>query len=111
MELFSHFSNVFQKSRVSIGKGHFMSKKFEKHFRYYFKSNHPVYIIGEKDDCYIFHRITSSPKSGHHRNWKVFPNPDKKRTTPMYIVKVEQIDKKKRFGKRLKYNQDIKFTK
>lgn len=85
-----------------------MSQNFEKHFRLYFKSNHPVYIVGQKDDCYIFHRVTSSPKSGHHSNLKIFPNPDKRKMTPMYIVKTEQIDKKKRFGKKLKYNKNIK---
>ena len=88
-----------------------MNPKFEKHFRFYFKSNHPVYIVGEVGDCFIFHRVTSSPESGHHNNLKIFPNPDKRKKTPMYIVKTEQFDKKKRFGKKMKYNINIKFSK
>ena len=80
---------------------------FEKHFRVYFKSNHPAYIVGEDGDFYYFHRVTSSPKSGHHTNIKIYPNPDPRKNTPMYIVKTKQKDKKKRFGKKLKYNLDI----
>lgn len=78
--------------------------EFEKHFRVYFKSKHPAYIVGEEGEYYIFHRVTSSSKSGHHSNLKIDPNPDPSRTTPMYIVKTRQKDKKKRFGKKLKYN-------
>ena len=85
-----------------------MNPKFNKHFRFYFKSNHPAYIIGEKGEYFIFHRVTSSPKSGHHTNLKIFPNPDKTKKTPMFIVKTPQMDKKKRFGKKLKYNCEIK---
>ena len=84
---------------------------FKKHFRIYLISRHPAYIVDEKDGYYYFHRVTSSPKSGHHKNWKVDPNPDNTRTTPMYIVKAEQKDKKARFGKKLKYNIDISFVK
>ena len=85
--------------------------KFEKHFRIYLISGHPAYIVDEEDNYYYFHRVTSSPKSGHHKNWKIEPNPDETRDTPMYIVKMEQKDKKTRFGKRLKYNIDITFIK
>ena len=80
---------------------------FQKHFRLYFKSNHPVYIVGEEEEYYYFHRITSSPKSGHHSNIKIDPNPDPRKNTPMYIVKAKQKDKKSRFGKKLKYNLDM----
>ena len=85
-------------------KGVFMNPKFKKHFRIYLRSNHPAYIIGEDGDCYLFHRVTSSPKNGRHLNWMISPNPDTKRKTPMFIVKKKQRDKKKRFGKRLNYN-------
>ena len=69
------------------------------HFRRYKKSGHPALILDEEKDNYLFRRVTSSEKSGHHKNEKVFPNPDKRRTTPMYIVKNRQIDKKKFFSK------------
>ena len=70
------------------------------HFRQYKKSGHPALILEEADrDSYRFRRVTSSEFSGHHRNERVFPNPDKRRTTPMYIVKQRQKDLKKNFGK------------
>ena len=82
-------------------------KTFEKHFRIYLVSGHPAYIVDEEGNYYYFHRVTSSPKSGHHKNLKIDPNPDPNRQTPMYIVKAEQKDKKKRFGKKLKYNIEV----
>ena len=84
---------------------------FERHFRLYFKSNHPAYIVDEEGNKYIFHRVTSSEKSGHKKNWVVFPNPDKTKSTPMYIIKAEQKDNKNRFGKKLKYNAKLDFIK
>ena len=86
-------------------------KPFERHFRLYLKSNHPAYIVDEEGNKYVFHRVTSSEKSGHKKNWKVYPNPDISRVTPMYIVKAEQIDDKKHFGKKLKYNASLNFIK
>ena len=68
------------------------------HFRHYKKSGHPALILGEEKDEYHFRRVTSSPKCGHHTNEKIFPNPDKRRNTPMYIVKQHQKDKKKYFS-------------
>lgn len=68
------------------------------HFRKYFKSNHPALILSDQKDDYEFRRVTSSEFSGHHRNEKVEPNPDRTRKTPMYIVKQRQRDKKKRFS-------------
>ena len=68
------------------------------HFRKYFKSRYPALILNEKDDDYEFRRVTSSEYSGHHKNEKVSPNPDRTRKTPMYIVKAKQRDKKKRFS-------------
>ena len=82
---------------------------FERHFRIYYKSNHPAYIIDEEGNKYIFHRVTSSEKSGHKKNWKIDPNPDKKRKSPMYIVKQEEKDYKHFFGKKLKYNVEIPY--
>ena len=86
-------------------------RTFVRHFRIYFKSNHPAYIVDEEGNKYYFHRVTSSEKSGHKKNWRVEPNPDKSRKTPMYIVKNEQIDSKNRFGKKLNYNADLRFIK
>lgn len=83
--------------------------KFKKHFRIYYKSNHPAYIVGEEKKYYYFHRVTSSSKSGHHSNWKIDPNPDPSKHTPMYIIKAEQKDQKKRFGRKLKYSIDISY--
>lgn len=69
------------------------------HFRYYFKSQHPALILREEDsEKYRFRRVTSSEWSGRHRNEKVDPNPDRTKIMPMYIVKAEQTDKKKRFS-------------
>ena len=78
------------------------SAKKEKfpHFRRYNKSGHPALILDEENDDYLFRRVTSSEKSGHHKNEKVFPNPDKRRSSPMYIVKNRQKDKKKFFSKK-----------
>lgn len=61
--------------------------KFKKHFRIYLVSGHPAYIVDEEGNYYYFHRVTSSPKSGHHKNIEIDPNPDSSRDTPMYIVK------------------------
>lgn len=85
-----------------------VNESFERHFRIYLVSGHPAFIIDEEGE-YYFHRVTSSPKSGHHKNWEINPNPDPKRSTPMYIVKMEQKDKKKRFGKKLTYKVDLIF--
>ena len=85
--------------------------KFKKHFRIYLVSKHPAYIIDEEGDYYYFHRVTSSPKSGHHKNWKIKPNPDPRRKTPMYIIKMEQKDKKGRFGKKLEFEINLVFIK
>ena len=83
--------------------------KFKKHFRIYFKSSHPAYIIDEEGDYFYFHRVTSAPKSGHHSNWKIDPNPDPKRDTPMYIIHREEKDLKRYFSDKLSYNIEIAF--
>lgn len=87
-----------------------MKKKNEKkypHFRFYFVSQHPALIIDEEGKQYIFRRVTSSEFSGHHKNEKVSPNPDKRRDTPMYIVKKHDKDDKGRFSK-WKYSWEYK---
>lgn len=78
-----------------------MKKKKETfpHFRHYKKSGHPALILSEEKQDYNFRRVTSSEYSGHHRNEKVYPNPDKRKKTPMYIVKQRQRDKKEKFSK------------
>ena len=69
------------------------------HFRHYKKSGHPALIISEDiNEKYKFRRVTSSEFSGHHRNERIEPNPDKRRKTPMYIVKQRQSDKKTKFS-------------
>ena len=83
--------------------------KFKKHFRFYFKSRHPAYIIDEEGNCYYFHRVTSSSKSGHHANWKIDPNPDPRKKTPMYIVRQKEKDEKRFFSKKLPFNIEIIF--
>ena len=85
--------------------------KFKKHFRIYIKSGHPAYIVDEEGKYYYFHRVTSSPKSGHHSNWKIDPNPDARRKTPMYIVHAEEKDLKICFGEKLPFNIEIIFIK
>ncbi len=74
------------------------SKPKYPHFRFYKRSKHPALILESKQEDYRFRRVTSSEKSGHHKNEKVEPNPDKRKSTPMYIVKAVQTDKKKFFS-------------
>ena len=73
--------------------------KFKRHFRIYFKNNHPAYIVGEDGDLYIFHRVTHSKTSGGKKNWQIQPNPiNNSDDRPMFIVKKEQHDKKTKFS-------------
>ena len=71
---------------------------FKRHFRIYFKNNHPAYIVDEEGNEYIFHRVTHSKTSGGKKNWKRYPNPLANSNKPMYIVKKELSDKKNRFS-------------
>ena len=75
------------------------NKSFARHFRLYFRNNHPAYIVDEEGNKYVFHRVTHSNTSGGKKNWKK-PNPllsgDNQ---PMHIVKQEQRDLKNRFSK------------
>ena len=73
-------------------------KPFIRHFRIYFKNNHPAYIVDEEGNMYVFHRVTHSKTSGGKKNWEK-ENPlvgDNSKT--MFIVKQEQKDEKKRFS-------------
>jgi len=87
-------------------------KSFKRHFRIYFKNNHPAYIIDEEGNMYVFHRMTHSKTSGGRTNLP-FDNPllrggDGK----IYIVKKEQRDKKTKFSAfelELKPNVDIDY--
>ena len=88
-----------------------MSKKFKRHFRIYFKSGHPAYIVDEDGKKFVFHRVTSQEKSGTHKNWKIFPNPDKRKKSPMYIVHQQQKDNKQCFSAKLPYNIELSFIK
>ena len=72
--------------------------KYQRHFRIYFKNNHPAYIVDEEGNEYIFHRVTHSQTSGGKRNWKIYPNPLTNSNKPMFIVKKELVDKKNRFS-------------
>ena len=85
--------------------------KFKRHFRIYKKSGHPAYIVDAEGKYYYFHRVTSSPKSGHHSNWKIEPNPDPRRKTPMYIVHNEEKDLKVCFEEKLPFNAELNFIK
>ena len=73
-------------------------KKFRRHFRIYFKSNHPAYIVDEEGNTYVFHRVTHSKTSGGRNNWKIKRNPIKGHNEPLYIVKQEKRDLKGRFS-------------
>ena len=37
---------------------------FRRHFRIYFKNNHPAYIVDEEGNTLLFHRVTHSKTSG-----------------------------------------------
>ena len=76
-----------------------MSKKqFKRHFRIYFKNNHPAYIVDEDGNLYLFHRVTHSKTSDGKKNWKMKRNPIKGDNRPINIVKRQEKDKKSRFS-------------
>lgn len=79
-----------------------MKKDFKRHFRIYLVNNHPAYIVDEEGNKYVFHRVTSSKTSGGKKNWEIYPNPDKRKKAPMYIVKREEKDLRNRFSKQKK---------
>ncbi len=75
-----------------------MKKKFRRHFRIYFRNNHPAYIVNEEGKLYLFHRVTHSETSGGKRNWKKKNPLTKGGNKFTYIVKREERDNKKRFS-------------
>ena len=87
-------------------------KQFKRHFRIYFKNNHPAYIVDEEGNVYVFHRMTRSKTSGGKTNIPI-DNPllrggDKK----VYIVKKQQKDSKSKFSAfelELKKDIDVSF--
>ncbi len=74
------------------------NKKYKRHFRIYFKNNHPAYIVDEEGNMYVFHRVTHSKTSGGKKNWMILKNPIKGHNEPMYIVKQEKRELKGRFS-------------
>ena len=71
---------------------------FKRHFRIYFKNNHPAYIVDEEGNMYVFHRVTHSKTSGDKKNIEKVNPLMGTNTSAMYIVKKEQRDKKNRFS-------------
>lgn len=81
-------------------------KRFVRHFRIYFKNNHPAYIVDEEGNKYVFHRTTESKTSGGKKNWPTKPNPLKNDNgRKLNIVKREEEDDKGRFSP---FKQEIK---
>ena len=71
------------------------------HFRYYKKTKHPALIVGEQPvEEYKFRKVMHSEKDGGRNNEKVYPNPDKRDSSPMYIGKRVRHDKKNTFEER-----------
>lgn len=73
------------------------NKPFKRHFRIYFKNNHPAFIIDEEGNMYVFHRMTHSKTSGGRNNLP-FENPLLGGGEQIFIVKKEQRDKKNKFS-------------
>ena len=73
-------------------------KPFKRHFRIYFRNNHPAYIVDEEGNVFVFHRVTHSKTSGGKKNWRFKPNPIKGDNKTIQIVKKEERDKKARFS-------------
>lgn len=90
----------------------FMKENFKRHFRIYLINNHPAYIVDEKGNQYVFHRVTESKTSGGRHNWKIDPNPIKGCNFDCYTIKREEVNKKGRFSKQplpIKKHVDIKY--
>lgn len=73
-------------------------KPFIRHFRIYFKNNHPAYIVDGEGKKYVFHRVTHSKTSGGKKSWKKDNPLTSGGKRPMYIVKKEERDSKGRFS-------------
>ena len=73
-------------------------KPFIRHFRIYFKNNHPAYIVDEEGNMYVFHRVTHSKTSGGKKNWEKANPLVRGGNKLMYIVKKEMKDNKNKFS-------------
>ena len=73
--------------------------EFIRHFRIYFKNNHPAYIVDEEGNMYVFHRVTHSKTSGGKKNWEKENPLVAGGNRAMYIVKHEEKDLKSKFSK------------
>lgn len=74
------------------------SKVTYPHFRHYKKSGHPALITSERSkEEYNYRKVMHSEKDGKRKNEKVYPNPNRKDSKPMYIGKRVRYDKKKYF--------------
>ena len=72
--------------------------EFIRHFRIYFKNNHPANIVDEEGNMYVFHRVTHSKTSGGKKNWEKENPLVRGGTKHMYIVKKEMKDNKNKFS-------------
>ena len=87
-------------------------KPFIRHFRIYFRSNHPAYIVDEEGNLYVFHRVTHSATSGGRKNWVKKNSLKIGGNKPTCIVKKEEKDKKTKFSPfelELKPNVDVSY--
>lgn len=83
-------------------------KRFIRHFRIYFKNNHPAYIVDEDGGKYYFHRTTHSKTSGGKKNLRKDNPLDDGNKREMYIVRREEKDNKSKFSLfKLKTKKDI----
>ena len=73
---------------------------FRKYKRKQGKKNvrHPKLIVESKKDEYGFMGLTSSNKTGHHKNYKLIKNPQKNNNKTSYLRKSIEYDKKKMFS-------------
>ncbi len=97
---------------MSSKKSYVEIVKYRRHFRIYFKNNHPAYIVGEDGDMYIFHRVTHSKSSGGKKTWEKVNPIDDGDPRKIHIVKKEEKDSKGRFSLfriRLKKNADVSY--
>ena len=70
---------------IKLERKHYIVNKFRRHFRIYFKNNHPAYIVDEEGNTYVFHRVTHSKTSGGRNNIEI-DNPWLKDVTKLPIL-------------------------
>ena len=83
---------------IKLERKHYIVNKFRRHFRIYFKNNHPSYIVDEEGNTYVFHRVTRSKTSGGRNNIEIDNPLVKGGDQATYIVKRIEKDKKGRFS-------------